>query len=356
MPFLKEDYGNPSSLYPAGRNAKTAMTESRGNVAKLLNCSENQLVFTGCATESNNAVFHDAVKRFPDKKTIITTLIEHPSVLNTAKYYESIGYNVVYLPVDNKGIVDLYALADSVSNDTLLVSIMYVNNEIGNINPIKEITDIVKSKNADALVHTDAVQAYAKLDIDVAEIGIDYLTASGHKIYAPKGIGLLYIKNPELFNCSMNGGGQENGLRAGTENVAGIVGFGAATQMLSDTMIENHNKVQMLRDRIESGISEQVEECYIHGDIENRLYNVSNIAFKNIDSTRLQLQLASKGICVSTGSACSSNKNNISYVISELNVCKEYSRSLRISVGINNTVDEVDYFVCELIKLINGRK
>lgn len=350
LPYWSENYGNPSSIYSFGREIKERISESRKNIANLLNSNENEIIFTSCASESNVTAIMNAVKNNPDKRHIITTKVEHASIIETMKYLENIGYDITYLSVDSKGRIDLNELEKSIKRDTLIIAIMMANNEIGNIYPTKEIGEIAKKYNV--LFHCDAVQAVGKLKIDVKEMKIDTLSISGHKIHAPKGIGVLYVREgipytPLIF------GHQERNKRGGTENVPYIIGMGEATKMIIDDNYKINEKLAYLRDKLEREIKENIDDVIIYGDTENRLPNTSNIAFKGVKAEELLLILESFNIYVSTGSACNSEIAEPSHVLTACKADLDNYSPIRISLGKYNTEEEVDIFIKRVISIVN---
>ena len=350
LPYLEEEYGNPSSIYSFGKNVKEKITEARKYVADLLNANLNEIIFTSCASESNVTAIMNAVKNNPDKKHIITTKLEHASVLETMKYLEKIGYQITYLTIDEQGRINIDELKDAINENTCLINIMMANNEIGNIYPIKEIGKIAKEN--DILFHCDAVQAVGKIKIDVKEMNVDTLSLSGHKIHAPKGIGVLYVREgipyiPLIF------GHQEGNKRGGTENVPYIIGLGQAAKMIIDDNNAVNEKLAYLRDKLEKQIKDNINDVVIYGDIENRLPNTSNIAFKGVNSNELLLLLESFNIYVSTGSACNSQIAEPSQVLTACNADLDNYSPIRISLDKNNTEEEVDIFVKRIINIVN---
>lgn len=349
LPFLKEKYGNPSSIYSFGRESKEAITEARKNIAELLNANESEIIFTSCASESNVTAIMNAVKNNSNKKHIITTKVEHASIMETMKYLETtLGYEITYLSVNTKGQIDLTELENSIKKDTLLITVMMANNEIGNIYPIKEIGRIAKEH--DILFHCDAVQAVGK--IDVKEMNIDTLSLSGHKIHTPKGIGALYAKagipyTPLVF------GHQEKNRRGGTENVPYIVGIGQAAKMIIEDGYENNKKTEYLRNKLEKEIKDNIEDVIIYGDLENRLPNTSSMAFKGVKAEELLLILESFNIYVSTGSACNSEIAEPSHVLTACRADMENYSPIRISLSKNNTEEEIETFVKRVINIVN---
>lgn len=351
LPFLKEKYGNPSSIYSFGRESKESITEARKNIAELLNANESEIIFTSCASESNVTAIMNAVKNNPNKKHIITTKVEHASIMETMKYLETtLGYEITYLSVNTKGQIDLTELENSIKKDTLLITVMMANNEIGNIYPIKEIGKIAKENNI--LFHCDAVQAVGKIKIDVKEMNIDTLSLSGHKIHTPKGIGVLYVKEgipyiPLVF------GHQEKNRRGGTENVPYIIGIGRAAKMIIEDGYEINKKIEYLRNKLEKEIKDNIEDVIIYGDLENRLPNTSSMAFKGVKSEELLLILESFNIYVSTGSACNSEIAEPSHVLTACKADMENYSPIRISLSKNNTEEEVETFVKSVINIVN---
>ena len=349
LPYLREQYGNPSSTYSFGKNIKDKITTIRKNIAKLINADYKEIIFTSCASESNTTAIMNAIKTNPTKNHIITTKVEHASILETCKYLESIGYKITYLNVDSNGRLDLNELRNSITNNTLLISIMMANNELGNIYPIKEIGKIAKENNI--LFHCDAVQAIGKVNIDVKDMNIDTLSLSGHKIHAPKGIGVLYVRNdielhPLIF------GHQENNRRGGTENVPYIIGLGKAIEnILNDN--ETNINIKKLRDKLEYDILTNVEDVMIYGDKDSRLPNTSSIAFKGVNAEELLLMLESFNIYVSTGSACNSELAEPSHVLTACNADLENYSPIRISLSKYNTEEEINFFIKRLISIVN---
>lgn len=350
MPYLKEDYGNPSSTYFFGKKVKEEIINAKKNIAKLLNAKANEIIFTSCASESNVTAIMNAIKLNPNKKHIITTSIEHASILETMKYLEKNGYNITYLSVDKFGKIDLEELEHSITNDTCLIAVMLANNELGNIYPIKEIGEIAKKHNI--LFHCDAVQAVGKIKIDVADMNVDTLSLSGHKIHAPKGIGVLYVKENLPFTPLIFGH-QEYNRRGGTENVPYIIGLSKAVEMILDDNYKINERLFELRNYMESQIKENIEDVIIYGDLNNRLPNTSNIAFKSVKADELLLILESFNIFISTGSACNSELAEPSHVLVACKADLENYSPIRISLSKYNTKEEIDIFVKKLINAVN---
>ena len=350
LPFLKNDYGNPSSTYSFGKKVKEEINKSRQNIATLINAHEDEIIFTSCASESNVTAIMNAIKTNPDKKHIITTKVEHASILETMKHLENLGYTITYLSVNQNGQINLNELENSITKSTCLITIMMANNEIGTIYPIKEIGQIAKENNI--LFHCDAVQAVGKINIDVNEMNIDTLSLSGHKINAPKGIGVLYKKNNIPF-IPLIFGHQENERRGGTENTAYIIGLGKAVQILLEKNEEENKKLKNLRDYMEKEIQKNIDDIIIYGDLNNRLPNTSSIAFKGVNAEELLIMLESFNIFVSTGSACNSKLTVPSHVLTACNADLINYSPIRISLGKYNTKEEINIFIKRLINIIN---
>lgn len=350
LPYFKEKYGNPSSLYSFSKQVKERIQQARSNVAKLLNANVNEIIFTSCASESNISAIRNAIQNNPNKKHIITTKVEHASIMESMKSLEKQGYQITYLSVDEKGRINLEELRRSIKkDDTFLIAIMMANNEIGNIYPIEEIGKIAKENNV--LFHCDAVQAVGKMKIDVKNMKIDTLSMAGHKIHAPKGIGVLYVRE-NLDFTPLIFGHQEDERRGGTENVPYIIGLGKAAKMILEDDNKSNEKIKVLRDKLEKELKEKIEDCYIYGDIENRLPNTTNIAFKGIKGEEILLVLESFGIYIGTGSACNSKSVEPSHVLTAMGVDLSESSPIRISLGKTNTEEEVEKIVEMLTKTV----
>lgn len=349
LPYLKDNYGNPSSIYSFSKEIKEKIAEARKNIAQLLNASEDEIIFTSCASESNVTAIMNAVNNHPNQKHIITTKVEHASIMETMKHLETRGYNITYLSVDEKGRINLEELKNAIQADTFLIAVMMANNEIGNIYPIKEIGEMAKENNI--LFHCDAVQAVGKVKIDVRNMNIDTLSLSGHKIHAPKGIGVLFAKKGIKFTPLIFGH-QENNRRGGTENVPYIIGLGKAVEMILNDANKTNEKMRHLRDLMEMKIKEKIEDCSIYGDLENRLPNTTNIAFKGIKGEEILLLLENYGIYIGTGSACNSQNIEPSYVLTAMGADLSDSSSIRISLGKYNTEEDINQFVETLEKIV----
>lgn len=352
MPYITENYGNPSSIYKIGRENRKAVEEAREQVAKALNCEPNEIYFTNGGSESDNTAIRGIAYAYKNKGNhIITSKIEHPAVLETCKQLEKEGFEVSYIGVDENGIIKLDELKNAIKPTTTLISIMFANNEIGTIEPIEEIGKIAKQNNI--FFHTDAVQAVGNVRIDVKQLNIDALSMSGHKFYGPKGIGALYVKKGIKFEKLINGGHQERNKRAGTENVAGIVGLGKAIELAYQELDEHNKKIKELRDYYVEQVKAKIPYIRINGDETKRLPGNSNISFRFIEGEGLLLNLDLKGICASSGSACTSGSLDPSHVLLAIGLPHEIAHgSLRISIGKYNTKEEVDYLVENLVEII----
>ena len=352
FPYFMQEYGNPSSLYKLGRKARAGVEEARRNVANLINCDKNEIYFTSGGTESDNTVLKGIMNLDKNKeKHIITSKIEHPAILNTCKTLEEKGYKVTYLNVDKDGIINIEELNNSITDETVLISIMFANNEIGSIQPIQQIGEIANKKRI--IFHTDAVQACGNIDIDVKKLKIDMLSLSGHKIGAPKGIGALYVNKNVEFKNLIDGGHQEKNKRAGTENVPGMVGLGEACKIARYNMQNHINKLKKLRDYYFEQVKNKIPDSKINGSLKYRLPGNSNISFKGVNAEELLMKLDERGICASAGSACSSGSNMPSHVLTAIGLEKEYLEgTLRATFGDDNTKEDVDYLVESLIEFI----
>lgn len=349
LPYLSEEYGNPSSLYSMGTSVKKAIDLSRASVAKLLNAHSDEIIFTSSASESNVTAIMSALASDESKKHIITTSIEHASIMETMKYLSTKGYDITYLSVDEYGRLNLDELESSIRSDTILIAVMMANNEIGNIYEVDKIGDIAKKNNI--LFHVDAVQAVGKVSIDVENIKCDTLSISAHKIHGPKGIGVLYKKEGIPFKPLIFGH-QENNRRGGTENAAYIVGLGVASDKIMAHMEENNKVLLRLRDKLENGITSSIDDVIIYGDNHSRLPNTSSMAFKGVDANELMFMLEGFNIYVSTGSACNSKEAEPSHVLTSMHAnLKDYS-PIRISLSEYTKEEEIDEFVKKVINVV----
>jgi cysteine desulfurase len=351
LPFLTEQWGNPSSAYTFGNQLVQQIEAAREKVAALIHADPRDVVFTSCGTESNNTAIHSALMSQPDKRHIITTAVEHSAVLNFCAQLEKRGYKVTVLPVEPDGSIDIHLLEKSIRPDTAIVSAMWANNETGVLFPIDELAAISRSKGVP--FHTDAVQAPGKVKIDVKSTGVDFLALSAHKLHAPKGIGVLYVKRRSKFHPYVVGGHQEHGRRGGTENVPYIVAFGRAAELAQDTFNEENTRVRALRDRMEAGIFSTIPQAYRNGAKEPRLPNTSNLSFSHIEAEAVLLLLDKAGICASSGSACTTGSLKPSHVLTAMGLPPSRARSsLRLSLGLYNTEADVDHLLHQLPLII----
>ncbi len=352
LPYFTENFGNPSSVYTFSQKNKAVITECREMIANSIHAKGNEIYFTAGGTEADNWALKAAAEAYQSKgKHIITTKIEHHAILHTAQYLEKNGYEVTYLDVDENGVVKIEQLKQAIRPDTILISVMFANNEIGTIQPIKEIGALAKEHGI--VFHTDAVQAYGQLPIDVDEYNIDMLSASGHKLNGPKGIGFLYIRTGLKLRNFVHGGAQERSRRAGTENVTGIVGFAKAVEIACETMEERTNKEIMMREHLINRIMEEIPYVRINGHRKDRLPNNVNVSFQFIEGESLLIMLDMAGVCASSGSACTSGSLDPSHVLLAIGLPHEIAHgSLRLTVGEENTMEELDYVVDEIKNIV----
>ena len=353
IPYLKEEYGNASAIYSLGRRSRKKIEESRETIAHILNCNSDEIYFTSGGSESDNTAIKGIARANKSKGNhIITSKIEHPAVLNTCKSLEKEGFEITYVDVLENGIIDLDKLKNSIKENTILISIMYANNEIGTIQPISEIGKLAKEHNI--YFHTDAVQAVGSEIIDVKKMNIDSLSLSGHKFYGPKGIGALYVKKGVKFNKYIDGGHQEKNKRAGTENVSAIVGMAKALEIAYDNLEEHNKKIRDLRNYYINQVKEKIPYIKINGDLEKRLPGNSNISFRFIEGESLLLNLDLKGICASSGSACTSGSLDPSHVLLAIGLPHEIAHgSLRVTIGKYNNKEEIDYLIENLVEIVS---
>jgi len=351
MPFLTDLYGNPSSMHRFGGQVGRHIVQARERVAAAIGAQPEEIIFTACGTESDNTAIWSALHSQKDKKHIITTRVEHPGVLNLVQHLEKRGYEATYLGVDAKGRLDLDELRDAIRKDTALVSVMYANNETGVLFPMEEIARIAKERGVQ--LHTDAVQAVGKVPVNVAELPVDFLALSGHKLHAPKGVGALYVRKGTPFRPFLRGGHQERGRRAGTENTASIVALGRACELAVMNMAEERTRVKALRDRLEAGLLAAIPDSMVNGDPENRLPNTTSVAFKYVEGEAILLLMDGHGICASSGSACTSGSLEPSHVLRAMGVPFTYAHgSIRFSLSRFNTDEDVDLVLRELPPII----
>lgn len=352
-PYFMENYSNPSSVYSFAQESKKAVDDARDQIASLLGAKSNEIYFTGGGSESDNWALKSTAEAYKSKGNhIITSKIEHHAILHTCEYLEKHGYEVTYLDVDENGFIDLKELEAAIRPTTILISIMFANNEIGTIEPIKEIGEIAKKHGV--LFHTDAVQAFGHVPINVDEMNIDMLSASGHKFHGPKGIGFMYLKNGIKLGPLVHGGSQERARRAGTSNTPGIIGMAEAARLAHESMKENTEKEIAVRNHLIKRISEEFEYIKFNGDAEKRLPNNVNFCFRFVEGESLLIMLDQKGICASSGSACTSGSLDPSHVLLAIGLPHEIAHgSLRLTLSEDTTIEDADYVVDELKKIVD---
>ncbi|MHB8280182.1 MAG: cysteine desulfurase family protein [Candidatus Humimicrobiaceae bacterium] len=352
-PFLKEHFGNPSSSHYFGQKAKEAVEKARVQVADFLNCDANEIIFTSGGTESNNYAIKGSAYTLRNKGNhIITSKIEHPSVLESCKFLESDGFEITYLPVNEFGLISLYDLEKAITPKTILITIMHANNEIGIIQPIEQVSRLAKKHNI--IFHTDAVQSAGKIPTKVTNLGVNMLSIAGHKLYAPKGVGALYVQQGIKLTKLIHGAGQENNRRAGTENVSEIVGLGEACEIAGRDLDENAAKMRVMRDRLYNELKKKISDFKLNSRFENCLPNTLSLSFKNIDANLLLGKINNR-LTVSSGAACHSGMTEISNVLKALNVPYEWAKgTIRFSTGKMTTVDEIDGAVDIIINNISS--
>ncbi len=339
LPYFTQDWGNPSSTYKFGYKLKTAIETAREQVANLIGAHPQEVIFTSCATESNNAAIHAALKAHPDKRHVITSKVEHSSVLNYCMALQKEGYRFTYLPVDREGLLKLADLESAITEETAVVSLMWANNETGVLFPVKEIAEICRSRSV--LFHCDAVQAAGKIEIEVQKIPVDYLSLTGHKFHAPKGIGALYVQRKTPISPYVHGGHQERNLRGGTESVPLIAGMGKAAELARKHLPDYDKKVRPLRDMLEDGVLKSIPNTELNGHKTQRLSNTTNITFHGIESEALLILLDKEGICASSGSACLADSDEPSHVIKAMKPDSAASQQMiRFSLGDHTTTNE----------------
>ncbi|MGA2751103.1 MAG: cysteine desulfurase NifS [Verrucomicrobiota bacterium] len=348
---LRDGWGNPSSAYSFGAQAARQIDHARAQVATLIGADPKEVVFTSCGTESNNAVLQSALATQPGKRHIVTTAVEHSAIIKHCEFLQKQGVEVTFVPVDADGLLDLHLLDQSIRPDTALVSVMWANNETGMVFPIEEIAAICQSHNVP--FHTDATQVPGKMKIDVRALGVDFLTLSAHKLHAPKGVGMLYVRRHAKFQPYIIGGHQERGKRGGTENTASIIGFGCAAELAQAHLEDENTRVRALRDRLESTILRTIPNTIRTGAKEPRLPNTSNIAFDFVEAEGILMALDQLGICASSGSACTTGSLNPSHVLTAMGIKPARAKGcVRFSLGIYNTEQEVDYVLKHLPEVI----
>ena len=353
-PYFTELYGNPSSMHRFGGQVGIRLKEARASVAELLNCSPDEIIFTSCGSESDNTAIRSALEAQPDKRHIITTAVEHPAVLSFCKFLEKKeGYEVTYLSTDERGRLDLDEYRAAFRPDTALVSIMWANNETGNIHPVEEMARIARDN--DAIFHTDAVQAVGKVAIDLENSAVDMLSLSGHKLHAPKGVGALFVRKGLRFRPLLIGGHQERSRRAGTENTTGIIALGKACQLAAENMDTENTDVSRLRDKLEAGLLAAIPDARVNGDPDSRLPNTTNISFGYVEGEAILLMMDQVGIAASSGSACTSGSLEPSHVLKAMGVPFTFAHgSIRFSLSRFNTEEEIDFVIETLPPIIEN--
>ena len=340
-PYLTDYYGNPSSMHTFGGKLHSKIEEARAKVAELIGAEAEEIVFMSCGTESDNTALMAAAESFPQKRHLVTTRVEHPAVFNFVKHLARKGYRVTFLPVDNAGRLDMDAFSKAFDDDTAVVSVMYANNETGVVFPVEEIGEVLRERKI--LFHTDAVQAVGKVPIDVKKLHVDMLSLSGHKLHAPKGVGALYVRKGTRFYPYIIGGHQENGRRAGTENIASIIGLGKACELVAKNLQNEIFDLGKLRDKLEGNLLKNCPDVRINGDTEHRLPNTTNISFEYVEGEAILLRLNEYGICASSGSACTSGSLEPSRVLRAMGTpFTAIHGSIRFSLSRYNTEAEID--------------
>jgi cysteine desulfurase len=350
LPYLRDLYGNPSSMHTFGGQLHRKVEEARAKVAELIGADPEEIIFTSCGTESDNTAIMSAVESFPQKRHLITTRVEHPAVMNFCKHLARKGHRVTFLPVNNQGQLNIDDLRKAIDDDTALVTVMYANNEVGNIFPVPEIGEILKERRI--LFHTDAVQAVGKIPVDMKRLPVDMLSLSGHKLHAPKGIGALYVRKGTRFYPYIIGGHQEKGRRAGTENVASIIALGKACELAGRALAEEVVYLKKLRDKLENALLSSCPDVRINGDVDSRLPNTTNLSFEYVEGEAILLRLNEYGVCASSGSACTSGSLEPSHVLRAMGVpFTAIHGSIRFSLSRYNGEAEIDR-VIEIIPAI----
>ncbi|MBC8379561.1 MAG: cysteine desulfurase NifS [Planctomycetes bacterium] len=352
LPYLNEKYGNPSSMHTFGGSVGKEIARAREQVAALLGCEPDEIIFTSCGTESDNSAIKGTLEMHPNRRKVVTTRVEHPAVLTTCRDLERHGYSVSEISVDRQGCLDLDELGFRMDDNTAIVSVMYANNETGVIFPVKQVAEIVSARGV--VFHTDAVQVVGKIPLNLKDSAIDLLSLSGHKLHAPKGVGVLYVRRGTRLGTFMHGGHQESGRRGGTENIPGIIGLGKACELALSHLNEENTTIKALRDKLEKGILESCPDCFVNGDPENRLPNTTNISFEYIEGESILMMLDQFGICASSGSACTSGSLEPSHVLRAMGVPFTAAHgSIRFSLSRYNTEADVDSVIEKIAPIVN---
>ncbi len=351
LPYFHDLYGNPSSMHTFGGQVAARLEQARERVASLIGASPGEIIFTSCGTESDNTAIRATLASHPDKRHVVTTRVEHPAVKNLCEYLSQQGYRVTFVPVDREGRLNLERLYESLSDDTAIVSIMWANNETGVIFPIEEIAPVLRARGI--VFHTDGVQAVGKIPIDLARTPVDLLSLSGHKLHAPKGVGVLYVRKGTKFSPFLIGGHQEKGRRGGTENVASIIGLGKACELASAHIEEENTRVKHLRDKLEGELMRRIPNALLNGDADQRLPNTTSISFEYVEGEAILLMMNELGICASSGSACTSGSLEPSHVLRAMGVPFTAAHgSIRFSLSVYNTEKEIDFIIEKLPAII----
>ena len=352
MPYLGEKYGNPSSMHTFGGQVGKKIAQARERVAALLGCEPDEIIFTSCGTESDNTAIKGTLEMHPNRRKVVTTRVEHPAVLTTCRELERHGYSVSEISVDRQGNLDVDELGFRLDDNTAIVSVMYANNETGVIFPVEQIAEIAAERGI--VVHTDAVQAVGKIPLNLKDSAIDLLSLSGHKLHAPKGVGVLYVRRGTRMGTFMHGGHQESGRRGGTENVPGVIALGKACELALAHLEEENSKIKPLRDKLEKGLLQSCPDCFINGDTPNRLPNTTNISFEFIEGESILMTLDQFGICASSGSACTSGSLEPSHVLRAMGVPFTAAHgSVRFSLSRYTTEGEIDFVIEKMPAIVN---
>ncbi len=352
MPYLRDKYGNPSSMHTFGGQVGKQLTQARERVAALLGCEPDEILFTSCGTESDNTAIKGVLSMYPNRRKVVTTRVEHPAVLTTCRDLERHGYSVCEIGVDGQGRLDIDELGFRLDDNTAMVSVMWANNETGTIFPVEQIAELAKARGI--VFHTDGVQAVGKIPINLKESSIDLLSLSGHKLHAPKGVGVLYVRRGTRMGTFMHGGHQESGRRGGTENVPGIIALGKACDLALRNMTDENTRIKTLRDKLEKGILSSCPDCFVNGDAENRLPNTSNISFEFIEGESILMLLDQFGVCASSGSACTSGSLEPSHVLRAMGVPFTAAHgSIRFSLSRYATEEEIEFVVEKMPPIVN---
>ncbi|MEN8126229.1 MAG: cysteine desulfurase NifS [Planctomycetota bacterium] len=352
MPYLRDKYGNPSSMHTFGGQVGKIIAQARERVAALLGCEPDEILFTSCGTESDNTAIKGTLSMCPDRRKVVTTRVEHPAVLTTCRDLERHGYSVCEIGVDRQGRLDIDELGFRLDDNAAIVTVMWANNETGTIFPVEQIAELAKAR--DIVFHTDGVQAIGKIPINLKDSAIDLLSLSGHKLHAPKGVGVLYVRRGTRIGTFIHGGHQESGRRGGTENVPGIVALGKACELAMQNMAEENTCLKTLRNKLEQEILSSCPDCFVNGDTENRLPNTSNISFEFIEGESILMLLDQFGVCASSGSACTSGSLEPSHVLRAMGVPFTAAHgSIRFSLSRYNTEKEVDVVIEKMPAIVN---